>query len=206
VAEDQGKAVGGNADEPVPGAADELAAIPDYAEGFDSLAKFDDADASVEAPEVKAAGEPADAEASEDEVAYEQVPEELAEDDESEPADDDEPEDALITEAEQIAASVASARPVRKKAPEAEGKAGAKKGRPTAKQDRPAKSDEGTRVGPITFVKQSIDELKKVNWPSLDQWQQYFVVVLVFVLIVIAYVGLLDLGLGVLLLKIFGDA
>ncbi len=105
----------------------------------------------------------------------------------------------LVTEAERIAAKVASERPVRKAG--AEGK-----GRATPKQARATATDEHKRVGPITFVKQSIEELKKVNWPTLDTWQQYFIVVLVFVVIIIAFVGLLDLGFGAALLKIFGNA
>ena len=41
-------------------------------------------------------------------------------------------------------------------------------------------------------------------WPTRLQMQTYFVVVLVFVLFVIALVGLLDFGLGWALLRIFG--
>ena len=47
-------------------------------------------------------------------------------------------------------------------------------------------------------------ELKKVIWPTGLQVRQYFVVVLVFVLFIIAYVGLLDLGFGALLLRLLG--
>ena len=206
MAEDQDKVPGEGADEPVPGAADEAASVGDYATGFESLAKFADpasVEPSVGADDVDEANEAADAPEESEVAEAPQEPEaadvpeepEVAE----EPEPDEEPEDALVTEAEQIAAKVASARPVRKTEPEI-------KGRATPKQERAVRTDERPRVGPITFVKQSVEELKKVNWPSLDQWQQYFIVVLVFVLIVIAYVGLLDLGFGALLLKIFGDA
>ena len=41
-------------------------------------------------------------------------------------------------------------------------------------------------------------------WPTATQLRQYFVVVLVFVLLVIAYVSALDLLFGWGLLKIFG--
>ncbi|MCL2464510.1 MAG: preprotein translocase subunit SecE [Micrococcales bacterium] len=200
MAEDQDKAPGAGADEPVPGTADEAASVGDYATGFESLAKFADptfAEPSVGSDDVDEPGEAAD-----DAGASEAAPasgESESADAPDEPGLAEEPEDALVTEAEQIAAKVASARPVRKSEPDI-------KGRATPKQERSVKTDERPRVGPITFVKQSIEELKKVNWPSLDQWQQYFIVVLVFVLIVIAYVGLLDLGFGALLLKIFGDA
>jgi len=75
------------------------------------------------------------------------------------------------------------------------------KGRPTPSQRRgPAKKE---RTGPVQFVRESIGELRKVVYPTGQQVLQYFVVVLVFVLFVIAYVSLLDLGLGTAIFKIF---
>jgi preprotein translocase subunit SecE len=75
------------------------------------------------------------------------------------------------------------------------------KGRPTPSQRRgPAKKE---RTGPVRFVRESIGELRKVVYPTGQQVLQYFVVVLVFVLFVIAYVSLLDLGLGTAIFKIF---
>jgi preprotein translocase subunit SecE len=76
----------------------------------------------------------------------------------------------------------------------------APKGAPTTKRDRPAKPE---RTTPIKFVRQSIGELRKVVYPTGQQLINYFVVVLVFVLFVIAYVSLLDLGLGWAIFKIF---
>jgi preprotein translocase subunit SecE len=76
----------------------------------------------------------------------------------------------------------------------------APKGAPTTKRDRPAKPE---RTTPIKFVRQSIGELQKVVYPTGQQLINYFVVVLVFVLFVIAYVSLLDLGLGWAIFKIF---
>jgi preprotein translocase subunit SecE len=76
----------------------------------------------------------------------------------------------------------------------------APKGAPTAKRDRPVKPE---RTTPIKFVRQSIGELRKVVYPTGQQLINYFVVVLVFVLFVIAYVSLLDLGLGWAIFKIF---
>ena len=63
----------------------------------------------------------------------------------------------------------------------------------------------GTGKGRETreFMSESRFELRKVVWPTRDQLQTYFWAVLVFVLFVIAYVGLLDLGLGTALLKVF---
>lgn len=63
---------------------------------------------------------------------------------------------------------------------------------------------DGRRTGPVQFVNESVGELRKVVWPTANQVQQYFIVVLVFVLFIIAFVSLLDLGLGWALLKVFG--
>ena len=60
------------------------------------------------------------------------------------------------------------------------------------------------RTTPAEFVRQCIDELRRVVWPSVNQWQQYFVVVLIFVLFMLAFASLLDLGYGTALLRLFG--
>jgi len=54
------------------------------------------------------------------------------------------------------------------------------------------------------FVNQSVQELKKVVWPTGAQLRQFFIVVLVFVLFMIALVSLLDVGIGQLVLTVFG--
>ena len=59
------------------------------------------------------------------------------------------------------------------------------------------------RTGPVTFVQQSVAELRKVVYPTGPQLANYFVVVLIFVLFIIAYVSLLDLGIGAAIFKIF---
>lgn len=76
-----------------------------------------------------------------------------------------------------------------------------KKDKATPKQHRDAA--EARRTGPVTFVKQSVDELRKVVYPTGPQLANYFVVVLIFVLFVIAYVSLLDLGIGAAIFRIF---
>ena len=74
------------------------------------------------------------------------------------------------------------------------------KGTPTAKRDvLPTQK----RTTPAAFVKQSVGELRKVVYPSGQQLGNYFLVVLVFVLFVIAFVSLLDLGIGKLVFAIF---
>jgi preprotein translocase subunit SecE len=70
----------------------------------------------------------------------------------------------------------------------------------TAKRDQPVKRE---RTTPLRFVRQSIGELRKVVYPTGQQLINYFIVVLVFVLFVIAYVSLLDLGLGAAIFRIF---
>jgi preprotein translocase subunit SecE len=76
----------------------------------------------------------------------------------------------------------------------------APKGAPTKKRDQRVKQE---RTTPVKFVRQSIAELRKVVYPTGQQLINYFVIVLVFVLFVIAYVSLLDLGLGWAIFKIF---
>jgi len=70
----------------------------------------------------------------------------------------------------------------------------------TRPQDEPVK---GERTGPVKFVRESVGELRKVVYPTGQQLINYFVVVLVFVLFIIAYVSLLDLGLGAAIFRIF---
>jgi preprotein translocase subunit SecE len=79
-----------------------------------------------------------------------------------------------------------------------------KKNRATPKQR--AAEDHEKRVGPIGFVKGSISELKKVVYPTAPQLGNYFVVVLIFVMLVIAIVAGLDYGFGWLVLKVFGGS
>jgi preprotein translocase subunit SecE len=70
----------------------------------------------------------------------------------------------------------------------------------TNKRDQIEKRE---RTSPAKFVRQSVGELRKVVYPTGQQLINYFVVVLVFVLFIIAYVSLLDLGLGAAIFKIF---
>jgi preprotein translocase subunit SecE len=78
--------------------------------------------------------------------------------------------------------------------------ASAPKGTPTAKRDVEQTEQ---RTTPVAFVKQSVGELRKVVYPTGQQLGNYFVVVLVFVLFIIALVSLLDLGLGKLVFALF---
>jgi preprotein translocase subunit SecE len=71
----------------------------------------------------------------------------------------------------------------------------------TPSRDRPAART--GRTGPVSFVRESVGELRKVVYPTGQQLANYFVVVLVFVLFIIAYVSLLDLGLGAAIFRVF---
>jgi preprotein translocase subunit SecE len=105
------------------------------------------------------------------------------------------PEDVLEPAGVAAAASGAKAKSARAGRP-----GRAPKAAPTKKRDQPVKPE---RTTPLKFVRQSIGELRKVVYPTGQQLINYFVVVLVFVLFVIAYVSLLDLGLGWVIFKIF---
>jgi preprotein translocase subunit SecE len=61
------------------------------------------------------------------------------------------------------------------------------------------------RTSPVTFYRQVIAELRKVVWPTQQQLVTYFTVVMVFVLVMIAYVSVLDLAFGKAVFAIFGN-
>ncbi|MFH5822049.1 preprotein translocase subunit SecE [Georgenia sp. AZ-5] len=56
----------------------------------------------------------------------------------------------------------------------------------------------------ILFVRQVLAELKKVVRPTRSELLTYFAVVIVFVLVIMAFVGVLDLSFGRLVLWVFG--
>jgi preprotein translocase subunit SecE len=60
------------------------------------------------------------------------------------------------------------------------------------------------RTSPITFFRQVVAELRKVVWPTRPQVANYFVVVLVFVLIMMALVAGIDFGYAKLMFWVFG--
>ena len=60
------------------------------------------------------------------------------------------------------------------------------------------------RPSPVTFYRQVVAELRKVVYPTQEQLVTYFIVVMVFVLVMIAYVSVLDLAFGKAVFKIFG--
>ncbi len=65
------------------------------------------------------------------------------------------------------------------------------------------KSTSDRRTSPATFYRQVVAELRKVVWPTRQQLITYFWVVLVFVIVVMTFVSLLDLGFGKAVFAVF---
>ena len=55
-----------------------------------------------------------------------------------------------------------------------------------------------------TFYRQVVAELRKVVYPTQEQLITYFLVVMVFVIFMMAFVSVLDLGFGKLIFWVFG--
>jgi preprotein translocase subunit SecE len=70
-----------------------------------------------------------------------------------------------------------------------------------AKPGRPANSG---RVTPARFVREVVQELRKVVWPTRKELVTYTTVSLVFILIMVAIVTSLDYGFTKLVLAVFG--
>ena len=115
-------------------------------------------------------------------------------------ADEEDPEQ--FGQAEEVALAATSTRPVRR--PRSSKAPVKKKDAPTRSRKEATLGVTEKRTGPVTFVKQSISELRKVVWPTGSQLTQYFVVVLIFVLFMITLVSLLDFAFGWALLKALG--
>lgn len=60
------------------------------------------------------------------------------------------------------------------------------------------------RVGLALFIRQVLAELRKVVWPTRNELVTYTTVVMVFVVVVMAFVSALDVGLGKIILLVFG--
>ncbi len=77
------------------------------------------------------------------------------------------------------------------------------KGQPTRARDATvAKTAAPARL--IRFLREVVSELSKVIWPSRRELVVYTAVVLVFVSFMVAFVALLDMGLGRAVLAVFG--
>jgi preprotein translocase subunit SecE len=82
-----------------------------------------------------------------------------------------------------------------------------KNGSGTAKKTA-RKGADGPSRNPIAFVwnyvKQVVAELRKVIWPNRKQMVSYTLVVLVFLAFMVALIGGVDLGVGKLVMWVFG--
>ncbi|MEO7429265.1 MAG: preprotein translocase subunit SecE [Acidimicrobiales bacterium] len=67
----------------------------------------------------------------------------------------------------------------------------------------PAPRPKDERTTPIQFLREVRGELRKVAWPTRPEVVNYSIIVLAAVVILTAYVGLLDYGFGDVLLKLF---
>ncbi|NAZ74107.1 preprotein translocase subunit SecE [Kineococcus sp. T13] len=61
------------------------------------------------------------------------------------------------------------------------------------------------RTGFLLFLRQVVEELRKVVWPSRRDLLSYTGVVLVFVVVMMLFVSALDYGIGKLVLLVFGS-
>jgi preprotein translocase subunit SecE len=77
-----------------------------------------------------------------------------------------------------------------------------------AKAKKPKKTNTGPARNPFLFVwnylQQVVAELRKVIWPNRKQMVSYTGVVLAFLAFMVALIGGVDLGLGKLVLLVFG--
>jgi preprotein translocase subunit SecE len=72
--------------------------------------------------------------------------------------------------------------------------------RPAPAAPRPAK--EG-RTGPLQFLREVRAELRKVAWPSRPEVVNYSIIVLITVVILTAYIAILDYAFGEAIFKLF---
>ncbi|THV35628.1 preprotein translocase subunit SecE [Glycomyces buryatensis] len=79
----------------------------------------------------------------------------------------------------------------------------ADKGRPT-----PKRGEKTARVNPFRrlgrFLREVVEQLRKVVYPTRRQLITYSIVVLIFVAVVMAYIGALDFLFGDLVRRAFG--
>jgi preprotein translocase subunit SecE len=74
---------------------------------------------------------------------------------------------------------------------------------PAVHEPREGSRGDDKRTGPVTFYRQVVAELRKVVWPTQEQLTTYFLVVMVFVIVMMAFVSALDLAFGRLVFALF---
>ena len=70
-------------------------------------------------------------------------------------------------------------------------------GNPVRTQPQPRQREAGDRTGPVKYLREVGDEMKKVAWPKWPEVRRYSVIVLVTVVVFTAYIGALDALFGV---------
>jgi preprotein translocase subunit SecE len=82
------------------------------------------------------------------------------------------------------------------------------RGRPEDETTQPRRGGKRKKKGPLarfaTFYRQIVAELRKVVWPKRNDLVTYTTVVFIFVVVVVAFVSVLDLGFAKLVEQIFG--
>jgi preprotein translocase subunit SecE len=59
-----------------------------------------------------------------------------------------------------------------------------------------AKGHDEPRIGPVTYLREVGDEMKKVSWPMWPEVRRYSLVVLATVVVLTSYIGVLDAVFG----------
>jgi preprotein translocase subunit SecE len=77
----------------------------------------------------------------------------------------------------------------------------AKKAKKARKSDQPSSNP---FIFVYNYLKQVVAELRKVIWPNRKQMGSYTSVVLAFLVFMVTFIGLVDLGLAKLVLWVFG--
>lgn len=70
-------------------------------------------------------------------------------------------------------------------------------GNPVRTQPQQRQREAGDRTGPVKYLREVGDEMKKVAWPKWPEVRRYSLIVLVTVVVFTAYIGALDALFGV---------
>ena len=70
------------------------------------------------------------------------------------------------------------------------------KGNPVRTQPQARVKGEDDRVGPVQYMREVNDEMKKVAWPKWPEVRRYSLIVLATVVVFTAYIGVLDTVFG----------
>jgi preprotein translocase subunit SecE len=69
----------------------------------------------------------------------------------------------------------------------------------------PRPTEREQRTKPVEFIKEVRSELRKVAWPTRAETFHYSLIVFVAVVVLTAFVGLMDYGFGEFVLKLFNS-